>query len=149
MRSLGPIAVHIDAEPDTVFDVIASPYLHKTPRAMQDKLRVLERGADLVLAEHFTEVGSGLIATTLETVRFEPPHRVSFRLVRGPVPHVLETYELRAADAGTRLEYRGELGTDLWRLGEWWAKLVAPRWEATVAASLEKIGAEAGRRASK
>jgi hypothetical protein len=28
-------------------------------------------------------------------VRFERPERITFRLVRGPVPHVVETYELR------------------------------------------------------
>jgi hypothetical protein len=39
----------------------------------------------MVLAAHFTDVGR-LLATTLETVRFEPPIRVHFRLVRGLVP---------------------------------------------------------------
>jgi hypothetical protein len=42
-------------------------------------------GADIVLAVHFTKVGR-LMATTLVTVRFEPPHKIHFRLVRGPVP---------------------------------------------------------------
>ena len=149
VRRLGPISLHIEADPEIVFDVIATPYLKKTPRAMRRKLRVLEQGTDLVLAEHFTPVGWGLTATTLETVRFERPHRVDFRLVRGPVPHVLETYQLRAVDRGTAFEYSGEMGTDLWRLGEWWASQVAPHWEATVAASLEDIRAEANRRASK
>jgi len=60
---------------------------------------------------------------------------------------VLETYELTPAGAGTDFEYRGELGADLWQLGEWWAARVAPRWEATVAASLAEIRAEAERRA--
>ncbi len=148
-RRLGPITLHIEADPETVFDVIASPYLGKTPRAMEHKLRVLERGTDLALAEHFTRVGGGLTATTLETVRFERPYRVDFRLVRGPVPHVLETYQLRAVDRGTAFEYSGEMGTDLWRLGEWWAGRVAPHWETTVAASLEEIRTESVRRASK
>ena len=146
VRPLGPIAVRIAADPDTVFDVIATPYLNKTARAMADELRVLERGTDFVLAEHFTAVGAGFTTTTLETVRFERPHRVDFRLVRGPVPCVLESYDLRAVDGGTDLEYRGGMGTDLWRLGEWWAGRVGPIWEATVAASLEQIRAEAERR---
>jgi hypothetical protein len=30
----------------------------------------------------------------VETVRFTPPERVDFRLVRGPVPHVVETFLL-------------------------------------------------------
>jgi len=85
--------------------------------------------------------------TTVETVRFERPQRVSFRLVKGPVPHVLERYELRARQIGTALYYRGELGTDLWALGVAWGAIVAPSWERTVATSLDGIRTEAERRA--
>jgi hypothetical protein len=42
----------------------------------------------------------------------------------------------------------GELGTDLWRLGQWWVDRVAGPWERTVAASLESIRSEAERRYS-
>jgi hypothetical protein len=38
----------------------------------------------MVLAAHFTPVKCG-VTTTLETVRFERPNRIDFRLVRGPV----------------------------------------------------------------
>lgn len=147
-RPLGPITVTIAAPAETVFDVISAPYLGRTPRAMQHKLNVLERGSDMVLAAHYTTVGR-LTTTTVETIRFERPHRVSFRLVRGPVPHVLETFELNPASDGTELLYTGELGTDLWRLGQWWAGRVAPPWERTVADSLEQVKAEAERRAGK
>ena len=147
VRRLGPHRMRIAASPETVFDVIAGPYLGKTPRAMAARLNVLERGHDMVLAEHFTPVALGLRATTLETVRFDRPHRISFRLVRGPVPHVTETYELRATPEGTDFEYQGELGTDLWQAGEVWGRLVARSWERAVAHSLEGIKAEAERRA--
>jgi hypothetical protein len=147
LRPLGPIALDIAAPPDVVFDVIAAPYLGPTPHALRGKLDVIERGADLVLAAHFTPVAPGLTVTTVETVRFERPQRVSFRLVKGPVPHVLERYELRPSELGTALEYRGELGTDLWALGAAWGALVAPSWERTVATSLDGIRAEAERRA--
>lgn len=144
-RPLGPITLVIAAPRETVFDVIAGPYLNRTPRAMHDKLRVLERGSDMVLAAHF---GTGRLTTTaVETVRFERPHRVSFRVVRGPVPHLLETYELREVPQGTEFIYSGELGTDLWRLGQWWGDAVARHWEHVVAQSLDIIRAEAERRA--
>ena len=100
MRPLGPIERTIAAPPETVFDVIASPYLDRTPRAMQEKLNVWERGSDMAVAAHLTTRGR-LTTTTVETVRFERPRRVSFRRLRGPVPHVVETYELRAAQRGT------------------------------------------------
>jgi hypothetical protein len=146
VRPLGPIVRGIAAPPETVFDVIAGPYLGRTPRALQDKLQVWERGSDMALAAHFTHVGR-FTTTTVETVRFQRPHTIAFRLVRGPVPHVAETYELEPADGGTRFTYRGELGADLWALGAWWAGRVAGPWERAVAASVEQIAAEAERRA--
>jgi hypothetical protein len=146
LRPLGPLSWQIEAPPEVVFEVIAAPYLERTPRALESKLRVVERGADMVLAEHFTQVGR-LIATTLETVRFERPRRVSFQLVRGPVPQAVEQFLLRETDAGTELEYSGELGTDLWALGRWWGERVASRWEAAVRGSLDAVKGEAERRA--
>lgn len=152
VRPLGPQLVDMAAPREVVFDVVAEPYLGRTPRALADKLRVLERGSDMVLAAHFTALGGrlGLVAQTVETVRFTRPERVDFRLVRGPVPHVVETFTLTelADGAGTRLAYDGELGADLWRVGQWWGDLVARQWEQTVAASLAGVRAEAERRAS-
>jgi len=148
VRQLGPITHAIAAPPETVFDAIAGPYLGRTPRAMKDKLEVLERGSDMVLGAHFNKVGP-VTATTVETVRFERPHRISFRVLRGPVPHVVETYELREVAEGTQFIYSGELGTDLWRLGEWWGNQVARVWEQTVSRSIDAIQAEAERRAGR
>jgi Polyketide cyclase / dehydrase and lipid transport len=146
-RRLGPFTSRIAAPRELVFEVISSPYLSRTPRALERKLRVLERGEDMVLAEHYTPVGP-LVTTTLETVRFERPDLIHFRLVRGPVPHVLERFHLRETEAGTELEYSGELETDLWAAGRVWGALVARRWEAAVRSSLAEIKAEAERRAA-
>jgi Polyketide cyclase / dehydrase and lipid transport len=146
-RPLGPIRIQIAAPPEIVFDVIAAPYLRRTPRALRAKLEVIERGTDLVLAAHHTPLARGLTVTTVETVHFEPPDRISFRLVKGPVPHVVERYELQPRDGGTAFAYSGESGTDLWTLGAWWAERVGPAWERTVATSLEGVRAEAERRA--
>ena len=101
---------------------------------MRDKLEVLERGDDMVLAAHHTALAFRQRATTVETVRFERPDRIAFRLVRGPVPHVVETFELTEAGDHTELVYTGELGTDLWAAGAWWGDLVAKSWERTVEA---------------
>jgi hypothetical protein len=147
VRPLGPIRVSIAAPRETVFDVIAAPYLDKTPRTMRDRLEVLERGSDMALAAYHTPLGYGLTVTIHETIRFERPERITFRLLRGPVPHLVETFELHATDHGTDLEYRGELGTDLWRLGAWWGDVVAVQWDHAVEESLPGICAEAERRA--
>jgi hypothetical protein len=150
-RPLGPQFVEIGAPREVVFDVVTEPYLGQVPRALAGKLRVLERGGDMVLAAHFTPLGGrlGLVAQTVETVRFTRPERVDFRLVRGLVPHVVEAFVLteQPDGAGTRLAYHGEIAADLWRLGQWWSGLVADRWEQTVAGSLAAVKAEAERRA--
>lgn len=150
VRPLGPLSVLIQAPRETVFDVIAEPYLKRTPRALRAEIDVLERGSDMVLAAHKTPVGRGLVATTVETVRFTAPSSIDFRLVRGPVPHVIERFALHDDDGGnTRFEYTGELAMDLWAVGRWWANQVGRRWEATVATSVDRIRAEAERRATK
>jgi hypothetical protein len=145
-RRLGPLTADIAAPRELVFDLIAAPYLGRTPRAMQDKLQVWERGSDLVLAAHRTPIGGGLVATTVETVRFTRPERVDFRLVRGPVPHVVEEFLLTDTDGATRLDYHGELGTDGWAAGARWGDVVARRWEAVVRDTLTSVKTEAERR---
>jgi hypothetical protein len=147
VRPLGPFSVEIAAPPTTVFDVIATPYLSRTPRAMSGKLQVLQRGTDMVLAEHYTPVHRGRLTAARETVTFDRPHRIGFRLVRGPVPHIIEEFSLTGHEGTTRLQYSGELGTDLAAAGQWWAGHVAAAWEAAVRSSLASIRAEAERRA--
>jgi Polyketide cyclase / dehydrase and lipid transport len=147
IRPLGPVDFAIAAPRETVFDVIASPYLDRTPRALQSELAVWERGSDMVLAAHFTEVKCGT-TTTVETVRFERPGRIDFRVVRGPVPHVVESFLLAEDGHGTRLRWEGELGTDFWAAGAWWGGRVARQWERAVRRSIAAVTVEAERRAS-
>jgi hypothetical protein len=146
VRGLGPVDFEIDAPREVVFDVLATPYLGRTPRALGGELEVLERGSDMVLAAHFTQVRCGT-TTTVETVRFDRPQRVDFRVVRGPVPHVVESFVLEPGRGGTRLTWQGELGTDFWWLGAWWGGRVARQWDRAVRRSLAAITEEAERRA--
>lgn len=97
---------------------------------MNDHLYVWERGTDMVLAAHSTQV-----SWRRERGRdghFErPDHRINFRLVRGPVPHVRESFVLEVTDGGTTLTWEGELGTDFAELGALWhARHVLPRLRA-------------------
>jgi hypothetical protein len=148
LHGLGPLSVSIAAPRDLVFEVIQTPYLGRQPRSSRDEIEVLERGSDMVLAAHRTRV-RGITVVTVETVRFTPPERVDFRLVRGPVAHVVERFELReSGEAGTVLSYSGDLGSDLWWLGRWWGRRVARTWTAVVEASLQKIRSAAEERAA-
>jgi hypothetical protein len=106
VRPLGPLVQTMRAPQDVVFEVIAAPYLGRTPRALADKLQVWERGGDMVLAAHLTPVKCGM-TTTLETVRFQPPRadRLPARprpgaTPRGVVPAFSEPRRHRATLAG-------------------------------------------------
>ncbi len=144
-RPLGPFGVDIDAPVEVVFEVLSEPYLGRQTRAAAEKIRILERGSDMVLAAHRTPVRGRLIATTVETVRFTAPERIDFRLTRGPVPYVVEQFLLTAGEQHTRLEYTGQLGTDLWALGARWGDLVAAPWQRTVETTFAAVKAEAER----
>lgn len=122
---MGPIDQRIEASRELVFDVIAAPYL-ASPPSLADKIQVLERSEEMVLAAHRTPVRDGLVATTIEIVRFEPPDAIHFRLLRGPVPHVLERFELIEEADATLLHYEGELGTDLWGCGSMVGRVGCP-----------------------
>lgn len=113
---------------------------------MAAKIRVLERGSDMLLAAHRTPIRGRLVATTVETVRFTRPDRIDFRLVRGPVPEVTEQFLLTQQDSLARLGYRGQLGTDLAAAGAWWGRLVADRWQQVVAETFTAVKTEAERR---
>lgn len=146
VRPLGPLVVHASAPKQVVFDVVAQPYGERRTRAMAEKLTVLERGDAMVVAEHYTPLAGGLRAVTVEAVRFDRPGQVSFRLLRGPVPFVTETFALEEQGGTTTLEYRGELGTDLGPLGAAWGRMVARRWVRAVRETLEAVVEEAERR---
>lgn len=146
-RTLGPLVVGIAAPREVVYAAATAPYAERRPRAMAEKVQILDRGEGMVLAAHRTPVGGGLVAVTVETVTFTPPAQIGFRLVRGPVPYVAETFDLLETPTGTRLTYTGELGTDLGALGQRWGDLVTRSWVATVEKSLETIRVESERRA--
>jgi hypothetical protein len=74
-----------------VFDVIAALYLGRTPRAMSGKLKVLQRGTGMVLAEHYTPVHQG---------------RLTAGLLATPSPPIAEGPGLSKFVGGSRLSGR-------------------------------------------
>ncbi len=148
IHPLGPITASIRAPRDLVFDHIAGPYLGRTPAALRDKLAVLERAENMAVAQHRTKLPL-MDAITVESIRFQRPERVSFRLLRGPVPHVVEEFVLEEQDGGTLVTYQGELGADLWLLGRFYGgRIVRPAWERVVRASIGEIKVAAEQRAA-
>jgi len=148
LHPVGPIVLPIVAPRELVFEQISSPYLGRTPQALRGKLEILDRSDRLVVAAHRTKLRR-FVSVTVESVAFEPPERVAFRHLRGPVPHAVEEFLLREVGSGTELEYRGELGLDFWLLGRLTARFtVVPAWEKAVRASLEHIKDQAEERAA-
>jgi hypothetical protein len=144
---LGPLTVEIDAPRDLVYEQLSAPYLGRTPRETAATLEVIERGSDMVVARHFSKVAF-YTSETVESVRFEAPGHISFRHLRGPVPHAVEAFELAERNGGTELVYTGELGIDFWALGNlagrYW---VTPTWLGIVRQHLEEVKTAAEARA--
>jgi hypothetical protein len=138
-HTLGPITNRITAPRELVFDVVSAPYLGRMPASLEGKIDILERSENLVVALHRTSLPLR-DAITVETVAFERPERVTFKLLRGPVPHVEEEFLLEERDGETDFTYRGELGADLWALGRLYGgRIVKPVWEDVVRRSIEEV----------
>ena len=148
VRALGPSRCR-SRPPRDVFDVAAVPYASASPpRAVREKVSVVERAEGMVVAAHRTKAGL-VTAVTVEAETLERPLRIGFGLLRGPVPHVVEEFVLGEQSGTTTLAYRGQLGSDFWWPGSLWGRVVARRWERAVAASLAQIAAAAEERSGR
>jgi hypothetical protein len=144
---LGPITIGIAAPRELVFEIISAPYLGRASGG--SGIEVLAGGEDLVVAAHLTKVHF-YTARTVEAVNFEPPGRVGFLHLTGPVPHAVEEFKLEEVDGHTELRYSGELGIDFFVVGRIAGRLwVRPQWEQTVRAHLEDLKQRAEARASR
>ena len=146
-HALGPITVRVGAPREIVFETLQAPYTGRAPRG--SGIEVIERGEELVVAAHHTPVHF-YTSRTVEAVRFEPPERITFRHLAGPVPEAFEEFTLREEDGETVIEYRGEIGIDFWWLGRLAGRLwVIPQWESKVRPHLEGIREPAEERAER
>jgi Polyketide cyclase / dehydrase and lipid transport len=146
-HALGPIEVTIDAPRELVFEIVSAPYLGRAPA--DTGIEVLARADDLVVAAHHTKVHF-YTARTVEIVDFEPPARVGFRHLLGPVPHAVEQFVLRDAGGATELRYDGEIGIDFFLLGRIAGRhWVRPQWERAVREHLGDLKERAEQRAAR
>jgi hypothetical protein len=137
LHELGPIEVQIAAPRHLVMELISAPYMGHAPETPE--VEVLARSSDLVVAAHYTRVHF-YTARTVETVEFDRPGRVNFRLLAGPVPHAVEHFVLHETGGVTQLRYGGELGIDFFFLGRlagrYW---VRAQWERAVREHLDEV----------
>jgi hypothetical protein len=147
LHELGPITMRIAAPRELVFEVISAPYLGRASGGSE--IEVLARDERLVVAAHYTRVHF-YTARTVEAVEFEPPRRVGFRHLTGPVPHAVEWFTLDAVGEETEVRYDGELGIDYFVVGRIAGRRwVRPQWERTVRAHLEDVKQRAEQRAER
>jgi hypothetical protein len=145
VHELGPIEIRIAAPRELVFEIVSAPYVGRTPAG--SGIDVIAKSDALVVAAHHTKVHF-YTARTVEVVEFQPPTRVGFRHVTGPVPYAVEEFTLADVDGDTELRYWGELGIDFFVFGRIAGRSwVRPQWERTVTEHLEDLKARAEARA--
>jgi hypothetical protein len=146
VHPLGPITFEIEAPRELVFEIISAPYVGRGPS--ESGIDVLARSDGLVVAAHHTKVHF-YTARTVEIVEFEPPRRVGFRHLAGPVPYAVEQFEFDESGGATELRYTGEVGVDFFVLGRLAARhWVRPQWERAVREHLEDVKGSAEQRAA-
>jgi hypothetical protein len=144
LHRLGPLRVRIQAPRELVYEIISAPYLG---RARNDSIEVLARGESLVVASHLTKIHFYL-ARTVEAIELEPPARIGFRHLTGPVPYAIEQFRLEQERGETELHYDGQLGIDFFVLGRIAGRRwVVPQWHRAVAEHLDSVKALAEQRA--
>jgi uncharacterized protein YndB with AHSA1/START domain len=147
IHSLGPIELEIAAPRELVFEVISAPYAGRASGGAE--IEVLAQREGIAVAAHFTRVHF-YTARTVEVVELDPPARIGFTHLTGPVPHAVEQFELDEMDGRTELRYGGEIGIDFFLLGRiagrYW---VRPQWERTVRAHLDDVKGRAEQRADR
>jgi hypothetical protein len=146
LHELGPITIRIAAPRDLVFEMISAPYTGRTPEG--SGIDVIARSDALVVAAHHTKLRF-YTARTVEVIELDPPGRVGFRHLAGPVPHAVEQFALEESDGGTEIRYGGELRIDFFVLGRAAGRhWVRPTWERTVREHLEDLKDRAEQRAA-
>jgi hypothetical protein len=143
---LGPLEVRFEAPRELVYEILSAPYLG---RARDESIEVLARGESVVVAAHLTKVHF-YEARTVEVIELEPPARMGFRHLSGPVPYAVEEFRLEADGEATLLRYDGELGIDYFWLGRLAARRwVLPQWNRTVERHLDEVKPQAEQRAER
>jgi hypothetical protein len=146
LHELGPIEISIAAPRALVYEILSAPYLG---RASAEGIEVLAGDEGLVVAAHHTKVHL-YTARTVEAVELQPPARVGFKHLTGPVPYAVEEFVLADAEGKTALLYTGEIGIDFFLLGRLAGRhWVRPQWERAVRAHLDDVKELAERRSAR
>ena len=136
----------IAARPGLVFQLISAV----GQGADAAHARVVERPSPERAIVEFTTRVMGRTVKTLEEVRFHAPDRISYRLLKGPIPAVEEEFRVEPDGERTVLRYRGTFTAH----SAWWRggfdRIVVPRiYRRAVWASMVQIKLAAEERQGK
>ena len=112
--------------------------------------RVVSREGEGMIVEFTTRAGP-FTYTTLERVTLDPPHRISFEHLKGPLHYAREEFILNDVDGDTELVHSGEF---VWRrlpLVGWLGGILytRPTFERTLRKHMEQIRVTCDARAAR
>ncbi len=122
--ALRPISTEIAAPRALVFEMAAAVN-GSLPGAPPHTGELLKReGNELIVRYRTPAMVTALVMD--ERVRLEPPERIEYEVLDGPLDHVHERLDFEALDGGhTRVTYTGEVGSSRRIIGEPIARFVA------------------------
>jgi hypothetical protein len=152
VRELTPIAIEVAAPRVYVFRCLTA-FGEPSPIWRAGRIPELLDRKGSVLTVRFRTRLLGRATTTIERVRLQPPHTISFEHVEGPFSDLREVVELTPLEGGrTRLEYRGDMVVGHRLLARIFERLVAAplheremqrrihRWRVTIEAAARASG---------
>ena len=99
--------VLIKAPREKVFQKLSSFGRGQMKGDNNETSRVLSRDGDTIIAEFKTKAGP-VTYTTVEEVTLEPPDRITFRHLEGPLHYAWEEFVFNDVDGDTELVHNGE-----------------------------------------
>ena len=100
-------SVLIKAPRDMVYEKMTSFRGGRLQGDNNESSRVISQDGNDIVAEFKTKAGP-FTYTTLEEVKLEPPDRITFRHVKGPLHYAREEFVLNDVDGDTELVHSGE-----------------------------------------
>lgn len=142
--------VFINASRELVFQLLSAMGRGQIPGSGDEGARVLERRGEGYLVVEFHTRAGGKLWRTVEEVRLDPPDRMTFHHLEGPLDYSAEAFELEAQGEGTLLRYSGEFEYRLPVLGPLVRHLyIRPRYNALIREHMERIRQAAEARAAR
>lgn len=147
---LRPHRVLIHAPRDMVYQKMSSIGSGRLPGDNNESSRVLCRDGNNIIAEFRTRAGP-FSYTTIEQVTLEPPERISFRHLSGPLHDAREAFEFRDVDGDTELVHTGEFIWSRLPLVGWFGGIIytRPMFERVITKHLKQVKTSCEARAAR